>query len=227
MKRTFALILPILLTALWASHSVLRLHPGVVLASSSADSAPQFTNTTIDPGSRVGPLKLGDTRDRALELFPQKAEDQEWTDSCGTTLDWVDSTNLNGRGDLYIRLNKGKIFQIESSTTRFQTPEGIVTFDSPEKVASEYKDLRAWVLLTRPQPSLGDRPLVFWIYKKRGIAFTFAYDPTRHTRYVYKIIVFVPNKEFCPAQEKTNSNKWQAIHPYSVEPPVELSPESE
>jgi len=87
--------------------------------------------------------------------------------------------------------------------------------------------LRAWVLLTPPVPSLGDRPLVFWIDKKKGIAFAFAYDPSHHKRYVYKVIVFEPNKDFCPEQEKTSSPKWQPIRPYSVEPPAELSPETQ
>ena len=39
------------------------------------------------------------------------------------------------------------------------------------------KGLRAFVLLTAPVPALGDRPLVFWVDKKRGLAFAFAYDP--------------------------------------------------
>src|SRR5579871_1031121 len=167
--------------------------PAVLLAASLAfaqspapGSAPRFANIMIDPGHGVGPLKLGDSRDRALELFPKKDEDQQWEDSCGSTIDWVDTTNPMGRGDLNIRMKKGKIFQIESSTSRFETPEGITTFDAPEKVANDYKDLRAYVLLSPPAASLGDRPLVFWIDKKKGIAFAFAYDPSHRKRYVYK-----------------------------------------
>ena len=130
-----------------------------------------------------------------------------------------------GRGEVFIRLKKGKIFQIESSTTRFHTADGITVFDPPEKVAAAYKEMRAWVLLNPPSPSLGSRPLVFWIDKKKGIAFAFAYDPSHHKRYVYKIIVFEPNKEFCPELEKTSSPKWQELNPYSTEPSRELSPE--
>jgi len=196
------------------------------LALSPQDSsAPAITNTLIEPGVSVGPLKLGDPRARAAELFPQKPEDQDWQDPCGTTLDWVDTSNSMGRGDLFIRVKKDSIFQIESSTTRFHTAEGITTFDEPEKVAHAYHDMRAFTLLTPPSAALGDRPLVFWIDRKKGIAFALAFDPSRHKRYVYKIIVFEPNKDFCPEQEKTTSPKWQAIRPYSVEPPPELSPE--
>ena len=201
--------------------------PAVTGPQDQQPSGPQFSNTVIDPGLRVGPLKLGESPDRALEVFPKKSEDQQWDDPCGSTIDWVDTTNPNGRGDVFVRSKKGKIFQIESSTTRFHTAEGITTFDPPEKVASTYKDLRAWVLLTPPSPALGSRPLVFWIDKKRGVAFALAYDPSHRKRYVYKVIVFEPNKDFCPEQEKTSSPKWQAIRPYAVEPPIELSPESQ
>ena len=228
MKPGLILIIPVILFAIAAIPSTLRaiheLRPSLA-PQTSADNSSTFVETLIEPGSRVGPLKLGDTRERALELFPQKAEDQEWQDPCGTTLDWVDATNPMGRGDLWIRLKKGKAFQIDSATTRFHTAEGITTFDPPEKVASAYREMRAYTLLTAPVPALGDRPLVFWIDKKRGIAFSLAYDPSKRKRYVYKIIVFEPNKTFCPELETTGSYKWQEIHPYSVEPPPELSPE--
>jgi glycosyltransferase involved in cell wall biosynthesis len=186
---------------------------------------PRFTNTMIEAGHSVGPLKLGDSEERVREVFPKKDIDQEWEDACGSTIDWVDSTNPVGHGDVFIRSKKGKVFQVESSTTRFHTAEDISTFDPPEKVEKSYKDLRAWVLLTAPSPALGSRPPVFWIDKKKGIAFELAYDPQHRKRYVYKVIVFEPNKTFCPEQETVNSLKWQSLDPYAVEPPKELSPD--
>ena len=196
-----------------------------VLHAQSPDQEPHFANTMIEPGLGIGPLKLNDSRERALELFPKKDIDQEWEDPCGNTIDWTDSTNPVGHGDVFIRMKKGKIFQIESSTTRFHTAEDITTFDSPDKVAHAYKDMRAYVLLTAPNPALGSRPLVFWVDKKKGIAFALAFDPSHHKRYVYKIIVFEPNKNFCPEQETINSTKWQSLPSYAVEPSAELSPE--
>lgn len=199
--------------------------PAAAQSSDHGDKVPIVAAALIEPGVSVGPLKIGDPRERALELFPKKAEDQQWDDSCGTTLDWVDSTNRDGRGDLSIRLKNDKVFQIESTTTRFQTAEGVTTYDPPDKVARAYKNMSAYVLLTQPQPSLGDRPLVFWVDKKKGIAFALAFDASRHKRYLYKIVVFAPHKTFCPEQEKTDSPKWQSIHPYALEPPIELSPQ--
>jgi hypothetical protein len=231
MKIRLFLVIPAMLLAAAARNPILGGSNAMPQAAPPAqnsdpgDSSPIIADALIEPGLRVGPLKIGDTRERALELFPKKAEDQEWDDPCGTTLDWVDASNPAGRGDLSIRLKKERVFQIESSTTRFQTAEGITTFDSPEKIERAYKNMSAYVLLTNPQPSLGDRPLVFWVDRKKGIAFSLAYDPSRHKRYLYKIIVFAPRKEFCPEQEKTDSPKWQSIRPYAVEPPIELSPE--
>jgi hypothetical protein len=222
MKTRTVLLIPILFLAF-----LVRPPARAAGAPPQVTDVPRFNNVMIEPGLSVGPLKLGESQERALELFPKKAEDQEWTDPCGNTLDWVDTSNPNGRGDVIIRLKKGKIFQIESSTTRFHTADGITTFDSPEKVANAYKGMSAGVLLTPLAPALGDRPLVFWIDKKRGVAFALAYDPSHRKRYVYKVIVFEPNKEFCPEQEKTTSPKWQNIRPYSIEPPIELSPESQ
>jgi len=233
MKTPLILIIPAVVLAAAVAHPRL---PGIqataVLASQNSEqpsdkdrTPPAIGKIVIEPGLSVGPVKLGDTRDHALELFPRKNEDQEWDDPCGTTLDWVDAANPRGRGDLWIRLKRGKVFQIESSTTRFHTAEGIATFDPPEKVATAYKGLLAYTLLTPPAASLGDRPLVFWIDRKKGIAFTFAYDVSRHKRYLYKIVVFAPNRDFCPELERPNSSKWQLIPPYAVEPPAELSPE--
>lgn len=213
------------LLALILSTIVLTLLGTAMSPAQSADDEPHFNNTMIEPGVGIGPLKINDSRDRALQLFPKKAIDQEWEDPCGTTIDWTDSTNPVGHGDVFIRMKKGKVFQIESSTTRFHTVEDITTFESPEKAAQAYKDMRAYALLTAPNPALGSRPLVFWVDKKKGIAFALAFDPSRHKRYVYKIIVFEPNKNFCPEQETINSTKWQSIPQGAVEPPAELSPE--
>jgi len=189
-----------------------------------SDSISIGDRNLIEAGLRVGGLKLGDNRARVLELFPKKAEDQEWENKCGTMLDWVDATNPTGKGDVFVRLKKDKVFQIESATTTFHTAEGITTFDHPEKIASAYRDMKAYTLLTPPNPALGNRPLVFWIDKKRGIAFVFAYYPAEHKRYLYKTIIFEPNKNLCPEEETIGSPKWQAIPAYATEPPAELAP---
>jgi hypothetical protein len=227
MKIALAAIVPAMLVMLTIFRPCSGAAPWTPAAATSSQAAasdsPTIAETLIEPGSSIGPLKIGDTRERTLEVFPKKDEDQEWDDACGTTLDWVDASNPVGRGDVWIRLKKGRVIQIESATTRFHTSEGITTFDHPDKVAKSYRELRAYTLLTPPSPALGDRPLVFWVDRKRGIAFSFAYYPAEHKRYVYKIIVFEANKNFCPETETMNSPKWQSIPSYALEPPGELS----
>jgi hypothetical protein len=198
--------------------------PAASSHGAQSDSVSIGDRNLIEPGLRVGGLKLGDNRARVLELFPKKSEDQEWENKCGTTIDWVDATNPTGRGDVFIRIKKDKVFQIESATTTFRTADEITTFDRPEKIASAYKDMKAFTLLTPPNSALGDRPLVFWIDKRRGVAFVFAYYPAEHKRYLYKTIIFEPNKNLCPEEETTGSPKWQAIPAYATEPPAELAP---
>lgn len=178
----------------------------------------------IQAGKSVGPLSLGDSKARALELFPFKADvDQEWTDDCGTTFNWVQPTNKAGgvgdEGNMVMRFKNGNLFQIESATTRFHTREGITIYASPERVHHAYKHLRAYVLRSAPIRALGDRPLIYWMDKSSGIAFAFAFDADRGRRYLYEIIVFVPDTELCPEDQTTDSPNWQEIAPYSIEPP--------
>ena len=178
----------------------------------------------IEPGLSVGPLKLGDSRERALELFPKKDEDQEWENRCGTTLDWVDSSNPTGRGDVLIRLKKGKVFQIESATTRFQTAEGITTFDHADKVAEAYKDLRAYTLLSTPIRRTARVRSSSGSTKRRASPSSSPTIRKNTSAISSRSIVFEPNKTFCPEEESVTSSKWQSIPAYSLEPPPELAP---
>ncbi len=108
MKLILALIIPTILSLELSSPvtppGIRGVHPVVAIISQDTEAPALSSQTLIEPGARIGPLKLGDSRDRALELFPKKSEDQEWDDKCGgsgsTTLDWVDATNPTGHGDL-------------------------------------------------------------------------------------------------------------------------------
>ena len=191
----------------------------------SSQSVTRSRKGFIEPGARVGPLRLGDRAEEALKHFPLKANtDQELHDSCGTTLNWVDSSNEDGTyGNVLIRIKRNRVFQIESATTRFRTRHGIKIYDSPEKVRKFHNNLRAYALLGPPLRALGDRPLIFWIDKKNGIAFAFAYYPEENRRYLYKIIVFRPDWGFCPEEDTTDSPNWQELAPYSLEVPEKVA----
>jgi hypothetical protein len=183
----------------------------------------------IEPGVGIGPLKLGDTRERALRLFPRKPNIDEEDDSgdCGTAYNGVDLEETRkgriGVGNVLIRFEDGRVSQIESATPRYHTAQGLTFHDPPEEVGRYYKNLRAYVLMSAPIRALGDRPLIFWLDARKGIAFALAYSEEAHRRNLYKIIVFKPNSKFCPEDETTSSPNWREIAPYSLEPPDSLA----
>lgn len=177
----------------------------------------------IEPGIGFGGLKITDTREKVYKLFPLKPKtDQEWRDECGGMYSWVaDSGNVD------FSFVDGRLTQIESATTRFHTVNGVTTYDSPEKVRRYYKGLRAYVLLGPTSAALGDRPLVFWVAKDRGIAFEFAYDSKERDRYLYKIIVFKPHTKMCPEGKTTTPENWHELAPYSLELPDQTAKKRE
>jgi hypothetical protein len=144
----------------------------------------------IHPGKSVGPLSLGESEDHARAIFPVKANiDQEWPDECGTEINWVDLNNRPA-GNVFIRIIDSRVLQIESATTRYQTPKGLRVGASPANVRKNYPGLRAYVLDGPTPVALGIAPLIFWVDWRAGLAFVFASGKRDHRRYLYSIIVF-------------------------------------
>jgi hypothetical protein len=175
-------------------------------------------STLIKSGLSAGPLALGDSYERALELFPFKPSDQEYSQpaGCGRELNWVDLKN-SPVGNLFIRFRDKSVYQIGVATTRYHTPEGITINSSPQEVRKHYKGLRAYILSRITSNEL--RPLVYWVDKKEGIAFAFAPIGKKSGRYLTQIIVFKPNSEICPLDDSPDSPDKRELAPYSLEPP--------
>jgi hypothetical protein len=177
------------------------------------------SSALIRPGLSAGPLRLGDTYERATELFPPKPNiDQEFSQpaGCGRELNWVDLRNPQV-GNMFIRFKDGTIFQIDVASTRYHLTEGIAISSSPQEVRKHYQGLHAYILSNITSTEV--RPLVYWVDPKKGIAFAFAPYRRKHGRYLSKIIVFKPNSEICPADDSPNSPDKQELAPYSLEPP--------
>lgn len=181
------------------------------------DPGAKARSDAIEPGVGVGPLKLGDASATAFSLFPKKGSDQEFPVSCGSEeYNWLD--NDGGPGHIFIRFKNGVVSQIDSATRRFRTADGIGVDSTPLKIRRHYPTLRAFVLTPDSDVALGGLPLIYWIDQKRGIAFAFAYDPEKHQRYLYEIIVFVPGSEVCPFDGTSGSR--QELPPYSLKAPL-------
>lgn len=198
----------------------------VVCISSSAASfcgqnepSDRFAPDLIVPGQSVGQLKLGDTRERARDLFPYKPNmDQEWREGpdCGTTVNWLDMSKSKMNGNLFIRLKEDKVFQIDSGTSSFHTENEITILRSPQEVRKKYPGLRAYILSNGFSEASGARPLVYWVDSEKGIAFAFAYSRRDHKRYLNWIIVFKPHAEVCPEYEPLGPSDKRELPPYSL-----------
>src|SRR5271157_4883695 len=154
----------------------------------------------IEPGKGIGPLELGDTMQRTLELFePEMGKGEKiQTDECGPEYIWLDS---EGRplGNFSVRFQDYSVVsQIESGTPRYHTAEGITAYDSLEKVRRHYRGLRTYAVMGNSPMAFGGGPLIYWIDWTRGIAFFLASTRRDHQRYLYSIIVFKPGGTFCP-----------------------------
>jgi len=181
----------------------------------------------IVPGRRLGTLKLNDTRQRALELFPRKPQiDQEYRYEsfcvCGTEYEWVNLSPDDYGANMFIQFKDGLVSQIGSMLRKYHTSGGITVDSQPEEVRRQYEGLRAYVLFGTASRAVGDRPLTYWVDWKKGIAFSFGYDRDRQRRSIDKIIVFKPKGVFCPEGETSTPPNWQEIPPYTLEPPREL-----
>ena len=208
----------------------MRLIPGSLLlllvcfVSVRSESYPQSQSTPnpvlIVPGMSAGPLQLGDTRERALELFPMKPNiDQEWGErvDCGTTINWLDMKSHKMSGNIFIRLKEGRVFQIDAGTTSFHTARNINMKSSPQDIRKKYPGLRAYIISSGFSEASGNRPLVYWVDSEKGIAFAFAYSQRDQKRSLNWIIVFKPGAEICPQWPDMEPTEKRELPAYSLE----------
>lgn len=179
----------------------------------------------IVPGQRIGLLKLGDSHEQAMALFPRKANiDEEFKyancSRCGTEYHWLDLADPGQ--DIYIQFREGRVFQIATTDLRHHTEEGLKVRSTPHEVRHYYKDLKAYVLFGTASIANGDRPFVYWVEQQKGVAFQFYYDRRLHKRCLGGIIVFQPNGNFCPEGQTTTPPNWQELPPFTLEPPQEM-----
>ncbi len=179
----------------------------------------------VVPGYRIGPLRLGDSREHAMELFPRKPnidEEYEYANysRCGTQYHWLDLAPPGQ--DIFIQFRDGRVFQITATDLRHYTREGLKVNSRPDDVRRYYKNLSAYVLFGTGSVANGDRPFVYWVDRQKGVAFEFYYNRDLQGRRLGGIIVFEPNGSFCPDGATTEPPNWQELAPYRLEPPREM-----
>ena len=192
----------------------------------------QAHSTLIVPGRSVGPLQLGDTRERASEVFGavfgNKYFDEEtlrpssscWPQRCCegvTKMHWLDfERSQNG---IYVYVSKGRIIQIEAATTRYATSGGITYFSPPDEVRRQYPNLKAFVRVGYHSEAEGGRNVIYWDDLNGGIAFEFWYSRTTRQRYLEAIIMHEPGVQLIPESCAASPSDWQQLDPYALEQP--------
>jgi hypothetical protein len=174
----------------------------------------------IIAGQAVGPVQIGENYDVVIETltqFPVITQRVSYP-YCGNfqMIEWYDK-DLTQTG-MFIYLKAGKVYQIESETKRFRTPEKITEGSFPEDVRRNYPGMEAYELRKSAGNLTGWKNLIFWVDQKRGIAFSFYYDTARQRPLVYRVIVFTPGLDFQPSGCVTPPQELKKLRPYSLEP---------
>jgi hypothetical protein len=179
----------------------------------------------IVAGESVGMLRLGESRERMLELFPKKPNyDLEYNydkNCCGcdySSYHWL-PPDFKSNG-LFFYLKQGRIYQISVQTDLFTTSKGIKQDSTPREVRRHFPSAKkAFVYLNSSSKFSGWRNVVYWVDNDSGIAFEFYYHPKKRQRYVNAIIVFEPKTEFQPDGCTSSLREFTEITPFTVEPP--------
>lgn len=181
----------------------------------------------IIAGESVGLLRLGDSRERMLELFPKKPNydfAHNYEDGyCGQSdYHWL-TPDFKSNG-LFFYLKQERIYQISVETDLFSTKEGIKESSSPQEVKRHFPNAnKAYVYLNSGSKVVGGRNLIYWIDNKSGIAFEFNYNPKKQRREVKAVTVFVPNTDFQPdGCFSRETREFVEIESFTVEPSEKL-----
>jgi hypothetical protein len=172
----------------------------------------------ITPGTGVGPIQLGDSKDRILTHFRLKPNiDEEITrEGCGvalTEIHWLD-IDLHQNG-IWFYVHSGIVFQIRSSTSRFHTKRGITADSTADLVQRNYSNLSAFKLVSSGNQATGWKDHIYWVGKSSGIGFELYYNEDSSQWRVQSIFVFRPGTEFLPAGCVDPPQEWKGIPPYT------------
>jgi hypothetical protein len=158
----------------------------------------------IEPGSRVGRIGLGMTR----QMVHRTLGRPQGTFHLASAAVEGDYWQSNATGDaLQISYRAGKVFQIEVTSNRFRTPEGLTTGSSLREVRKAYRQLRKTGYF---RDDTSGTAVNYYEATARGITFTFVNmdsttDPGNFKP--YSIIIHSPGRSAVTVDEgDTNSH---------------------
>jgi hypothetical protein len=173
----------------------------------------------IIPGQSVGPLRLGDSRERSFDLFGKPGEEYAFdakSPCFHTELHWNDLEHED-RWGIYAYARDNRIYQIEADTPRYATAEGITSDSSPEEVRRTFPNTQAYVLLHSGSKLVGGKDLIYWVDQTAGIGFEFYYHPKLDKRRLASTIVFTPGTDFAPDGCVSPPQELVKLKPFTLE----------
>jgi hypothetical protein len=151
----------------------------------------------IEPGNRVGKIRLGMTRQTVRRRLGPPED--VFRLPGGVAGDYWQS---NSTGDaLHISYRAGKVFQIEVTSNRFSTPEGLTTESSLLEVRKAYGPLRKTAYF---RDNTGGTAVNYYEAAGRGITFMFVNRDSTTDPFDFKpfsIIVHAPRSSAVTADE--------------------------
>jgi hypothetical protein len=183
----------------------LSLSHAVVLTP--VDAARRTPSYLIQPGQRVGALRIGDTRQQAIARLGSPSEEYSYSSCSRSEMHWV---NPSPSG-IFAYLRDGRVFQIEVGSTRFRTSAGLGSGSSPRALRRAHKAMDAYWLVHSGGDIVGGRDLIYWVDRQTGIAFELAWDPNTNRRSVLRTCVFAPGATFAPQGCVVPPHEWRSL----------------
>lgn len=171
-----------------------------------ADEGP--SDVSIVPGERVGPLRLGDSMERAVELFGTERQITNFSGSRFGECEFQEAKWVSrgeGGGGVSVYATSSGIYQIWVNDLSSITRTGIRRGSPAVKIRVRHAQLEAFVLRNSDPGFKGGkrkdalrRDLVYWVSRQDGIAFELGFNHETLSRDVRNIIVFAPGSDFVP-----------------------------
>ncbi|MCC7309059.1 MAG: hypothetical protein IT173_15965 [Acidobacteria bacterium] len=173
----------------------------------SADPAPDLDNFLVVPGQSLGQVALGMTVNDVAKIFPYRRsydqihEEGVFKSSDGTVQRCAEvfhKSPFPDGVDLFVYFREGVVIQIEGSSSRYHSQNGLGENAKLKDVWGRYPHSSIYVLEGSGSNDEGGKDKVYLVAEANGVAFEFRYSPETKSREISKFIIFPRNHQFLP-----------------------------
>lgn len=184
----------------------------LVLPTFSAGAQTPPAHGLIRPGESVSGIKLGSNFSSFEVVFPKHPHfDEDYPNTvCGDRVyHWLD-LDKDATG-VYVYLKNDEIYQLSIQTPRFTLSNGIKIDDSEKQIKAAYPHGRGYILLGSGMAAVGGKDLIYWVDKKRGVAFELYWYQPKNQRLVRAIDIFRPGANYFPEGCISPPQQWREL----------------